>query len=1481
VKYAGSINNYAVYVRGSECVYVNMSTFDVTDPQPLTASALDVATLTAAADGQDNADLRNAARQAFLSVEMLASGSEMVAVPQPVKTAANRALRWAKVYGVDVADADLQTASLLANSDEISLQKLRHVARFFPRRESTFSTNEGWTKSQAGFPSESRITWDLWGGDASRQWSTATVATFDIAALTASAYSPDEFLEVRDPVPNEFDPDKPHQFFPTVQLPFTCTYCLKADVDEVHSEGAINYGQVELSPDDTHMFSESLDDTNVCEICDKEEGSYLHQNAIIAQYRIYPEYYAVHHEAYQPPVDPSQKGLTADGYLDAVMNRFHLATPSLEETLAVAAINAYIEDADYFMTTASGDHLTATALYIQADGAWKRWTPMAQAWLEVGPEPGENVVEIDEMTARFLLETLTYSGNQPADVRDVDPAESMLHDECMSDIDWDFIDRLLLEDAVISITADAMYTPEERSQNASKQVRDKMGRFAKSNDSVRMDDGSTGKIIGIDPTTQSLRVRLADGNETKVPAKTATIYKDPKDSNIPTLDDLKKIPGVPRATGRPGIAQIPTLPILGKQEIDQILSDYPAYIERERARTASSMAVGRPETDVEPIYLAIVDSLDPESVLDMLAVVPASPTSTSPKVLRLDATGWIDDPASMAALKSSTPPPVVKVEGDLIDNVISQVSTYYASQATPEEDATEAQVGIGYGEFGELVAAGNRVGGAEKLREYWTTGKGGAKIRWGTPGDWTRCYRHLKKYMGPRAKGYCANLHKRMTGMWPGDKNNRDESLSLRSSEEILDATFSALLASGEAPPSDVAGVRPMGKRFIIPVLAPVSTPSGDGRAFDPMALSHRDLPLPLMWQIQTASGHDGAVVVGRIETIETMPDGSFGNARGVFDVGAYGAEAERMVFEKFLRGVSVDLDMFEATSTSVAPSDAAKAKVAASDDDEVDIINNNNTEITKARVMGATIVAKPAFQECYIQIEEEEPVMIEDGDYAGLPAGDVVGAEEALAAALVASAIPVNPPAAWFANPALKGPTPITVDDEGRVFGHIATWKTDHIGLPFSTKPPRSRSGYAYFHTGALRTAEGEDVHVGQLTLAGGHAGMNASAAEAKKHYDDTGSAFADVHAGEDKHGIWVAGALRPSVTPEQIRAARASAPSGDWRPINGRLEMVAVCQVNVPGFPVARARVASGSVMALVAAGTSVLAHARAEQTQDRTVSILEQRVAALEAPQRAKLDRLREASIQHQTTLAMRRFETIRETPLSVLSDIEAARARFASIATPQPTEMSVEEAMEDARARFSTLLAAGNGLVKKKEEEPVDPDFKPENHPRHNDGKFRAVLARLKTELEADGLDAPEVNARLDAALKKAVENDTANEEEVKAASEDVLHAIDKYDVEKGEAELPAILREVYKSLGGLVYNETIDLGSTDVKMRYSDLPTGVQDLITNLITQVENLGGDGDGIETSLAKVKSFLSGGQMLSQPEVSGELARLVRLLV
>lgn len=192
---------------------------------------------------------------------------------------------------------------------------------------------------------------------------------------------------------------------------------------------------------------------------------------------------------------------------------------------------------------------------------------------------------------------------------------------------------------------------------------------------------------------------------------------------------------------------------------------------------------------------------------------------------------------------------------------------------------------------------------------------------------------------------------------------------------------------------------------------------------------------------------------------------------------------------------------------------------------------------------------------------------------------------------ALLAATFPVKPPRGWFANPQLTEITPLTVQSDGRVLGHVATWKQTHIGLAGGVRAPRSLSGYAFFATGALECDDGSMVNVGQITLTGGHAPLEASVAEAVAHYDDTRSAVMDIAVGEDDIGIWAAGALRPDVNELQLRAIRAASISGDWRPINGNLELVAVCAVNVPGFPTPRARVSSGQVVALVAAGTEEL--------------------------------------------------------------------------------------------------------------------------------------------------------------------------------------------------------------------------------------------------------------------------------------------------
>lgn len=201
-------------------------------------------------------------------------------------------------------------------------------------------------------------------------------------------------------------------------------------------------------------------------------------------------------------------------------------------------------------------------------------------------------------------------------------------------------------------------------------------------------------------------------------------------------------------------------------------------------------------------------------------------------------------------------------------------------------------------------------------------------------------------------------------------------------------------------------------------------------------------------------------------------------------------------------------------------------------------------------------------------------------------PPADV---QEAVAAAAVLE-VADCPPADWFTDPVLDGPTGLTVTDDGRVFGHGALWGSCHVGMPGACVNPPEELAHDYYRLGEIRCADGSRVPVGQITLGTGHAPTSGvSWRGAAEHYDNTGAVVADVATGNDEHGIWVAGALRPGVTAGQVRELMGAKLSGDWRKIGGKLRLVAFLAVNVPGFPVPRMRVGmfAGDQLALVAAG------------------------------------------------------------------------------------------------------------------------------------------------------------------------------------------------------------------------------------------------------------------------------------------------------
>ena len=189
-------------------------------------------------------------------------------------------------------------------------------------------------------------------------------------------------------------------------------------------------------------------------------------------------------------------------------------------------------------------------------------------------------------------------------------------------------------------------------------------------------------------------------------------------------------------------------------------------------------------------------------------------------------------------------------------------------------------------------------------------------------------------------------------------------------------------------------------------------------------------------------------------------------------------------------------------------------------------------------------------------------------------------------AGALLASVAPLAPPAAWFADPQLKAPTPLTIEDNGRVYGHLAQWKVCHVGIGNKcVMAPKTRTNYQLFRVGTVRTDDGKTIPIGKITLGTGHASDRWGIMPSREHYDNTGWAAAVVNVGEDRHGIWVSGSLTTTMTPERIAELRAASLSGDWREVNYNLELIAALAVNSPGFPVYREQ--GGQAFSLMAVG------------------------------------------------------------------------------------------------------------------------------------------------------------------------------------------------------------------------------------------------------------------------------------------------------
>jgi hypothetical protein len=443
-----------------------------------------------------------------------------------------------------------------------------------------------------------------------------------------------------------------------------------------------------------------------------------------------------------------------------------------------------------------------------------------------------------------------------------------------------------------------------------------------------------------------------------------------------------------------------------------------------------------------------------------------------------------------------------------------------------------------------------------------------------------------------------------------------------------------------------------MGTKFRT-MLAPIGLSTGDGRRFADGGIELAETPFPFEWARQREGGHDGAVVVGVVQeaAVLSVEDAlaqeyvSPENAKGL-DGKMTGVWARGELFDGISReemprlaedvaeamhlagagtlGPSVDLDTFEGVP------------VLAGTDDEMswemyeDYVEEHGEEpkiellVTAGRVRAATLVSIPAFAETSRPLELIAQELTEE------EAAD----ETKRAAALIASVSARElPSVGMFALPELTGPTPIIWDwENGRVFGHIATWQTCHVGYSdVCVTAPRDETGdYAAFNRFPVETADGGTVWAGRITVGGNHASLSLDAARTMAVYDGKAVA-AHVRAYSDEYGIAVSGPIELDADSPHRAAVDRRKVSGDWRETPAGLSLVEVLalppgtsRLSEPGFPIPGTFSRAGRQVALTASLGPDPDSGRTATLQTGTIDIAGAVRAALAEDRRAQAAR-----------------------------------------------------------------------------------------------------------------------------------------------------------------------------------------------------------------------------------------------------------------
>jgi hypothetical protein len=228
----------------------------------------------------------------------------------------------------------------------------------------------------------------------------------------------------------------------------------------------------------------------------------------------------------------------------------------------------------------------------------------------------------------------------------------------------------------------------------------------------------------------------------------------------------------------------------------------------------------------------------------------------------------------------------------------------------------------------------------------------------------------------------------------------------------------------------------------------------------------------------------------------------------------------------------------------------------------------------------------------------------------------------------------------------------------------------------------------------------------------------------------------------------------------------------------------------------------------------------------------------------------------------------------------SQIETMRAAIvAAIPVQEVPDEDVEElkkAKEEADKETEAEIEAraNRGDLPTRDDEGRMKYVSGVNQPRDARGKYRKVLARLKQNLGVAGLSR---------ALKRAEEAENldfaGNYGDSAAASYELLTMLDRLDSKALNPEALENVRNSAAELGRVIANLPLPFGKDAEKLKFSDLPSGLKDLIKDMVSRVEAKIGKEDA-NVATQELRSYMSGADVYSQGEVQSQMNKMLRLL-